>query len=236
MAGAGRQQRQLVDVRPDHRVCEIEVVARQQVEQPGAVRAAEQPRNRGMRDVAVDEQHGAVDFHRDAQREVERRERLAFGRQRGGHHHQVAVAHARARLSQRIADDRPLQHAEFVGDLRFRRVGRHEAAGLELREIEIDVALDPVGRALRRDVRVGEWIRMCGARRPGMVRRRACIERAHDRLGRGRRIRRPRFHALRELGSRTLQLFQALGRLLDQAHRGILTRHVPSVPQWRTLP
>ena len=80
MPRSRRQQRQLLDVRLDERVGEVEIVARQQVEQARAVRRADDLRDRRMRDVAVDEQHRAVDLGRDAEREIERRERLAFRR------------------------------------------------------------------------------------------------------------------------------------------------------------
>ena len=59
---------------------------------PGAAGEPSSAGKRGMRDVAVDEQHRVVEFHRDAHREVDRGEGLAFAGQRAGHHDQVAVA------------------------------------------------------------------------------------------------------------------------------------------------
>ena len=48
------------------RVGDIEIVAREQVEESGRSDDTEQARQRRMRDVAVDQQHRVVEFHRDA--------------------------------------------------------------------------------------------------------------------------------------------------------------------------
>ena len=54
---------------------------------------------------------------------------------RAGHHDEIPVLALRI-PAEGIANDRPLDDPELVGDLRFRRVGSHVAARCELLQID----------------------------------------------------------------------------------------------------
>ena len=129
---------------------DVHVVACQQVEQSRLVRDAQEPRQRRVCDVAVDQQHRMVEFHGHAHGQVQRGEGLALSGQRAGHHDQVLILALGASPSQRVADDRALDDAEFVGGLRRGHVRGHIAACSELAQIDLD---SPVRRAHRRALR-----------------------------------------------------------------------------------
>ena len=127
MRASAQQDRQLLDVGLEHHVAQVDAVVDEHVEQATRRRQAEHLGQRRPRDVGVDQKHRVVELHRDAHREVERGEALALAGQRARDHDQVAVLDRRSALARGIEDQRALDDAEFVGDLRARRIGRDDA-------------------------------------------------------------------------------------------------------------
>ena len=173
-----------------------------------------------MRDVAVHKQHAAVVFHRDAHRQIDRCESLAFARQRARYHHEVTVFDAFVTLADRVADDRPLDDAKLVRHLRLREIGRHEAKHAELLEIEMRFAnRRPGGRSICRDCAVGMDRARTEQTGFGALR----FHRSDDRFGKrrvaagpGRLRRRKRF--VGQLDAGATKLLQSSCGIFDQAH------------------
>jgi hypothetical protein len=87
-------------------------------------------------DVGIDQQHGAIHFHRHRNREVDRTETLALARQRTGDHDEIAVLDPRGALAERIGDERALDDAEFLGDLALLGVRRDHAHAMQPRQVD----------------------------------------------------------------------------------------------------
>ena len=87
--------------------------------------------------LGIDEQHGVVELHRHADGEVDGAEGLALARHRAGDHDQVGVIDARGADVGSVAQQRPLDDAEFLGDRGARLLGRDHALGGQ--HVEVDV-------------------------------------------------------------------------------------------------
>ena len=137
---------------------------------------------------SVDEQHGAVELGRDAEREVERRERLAFRRQRARHHHEVAVLDARRRpRALRMIGRLMTRNSSAICD--DRGIGRDESARLEPREVDVDAPDDrhaPRGSRRRAGCLARPVVRATRAGDADASRR---LERQHRACASGRRSR-----------------------------------------------
>ena len=138
-----------------------------------------------MGNLAIDQQHRMVDFHRDAHREVECGEGLSLAGQRARDHHQRAIPGAGSRRATRIAQYRPFDDAELICNLRLRRIRRHVAERFQPLEIDFDPRPCRARRRGRQGSSSGStpvlrWPLQRGAR---IVR--SGVERAHHRFRRG---------------------------------------------------
>ena len=134
-------------------------VAGEQVEQPlGACGRWSHLHEAWIGDVRVDQKHRAVDFQGDAHRQIERDEALALGRNRAGDHDEIGALGPRTGALARIPDDRTLDHAKLVGDLRTLRLRRDEPGRGQRLEVDLHHLAAPA-----RFGTAGSWLR--GARR-----------------------------------------------------------------------
>ena len=107
---------------------------------PGPGGQAQHAQDRRPGHVGIDQHDGVVQFGGDAHRQVHRGEALALAGHGAGHHDQVAVGQRRGAPAHGVADQRALDDAVLVGDVRARCVGRDDAGGLEHGQVEFDAA------------------------------------------------------------------------------------------------
>ena len=136
MLRARGENREVLDIRRHEYVIDREAAVGEELEQPGFGGRTQDVRYVWMSNVAVDQDHRRVVFHSDTHREVDGGVRLAFARQRTGHHHEVTVADFRR--PERIAHDRPLDDAELVGERRLRCVRSEEGLAFQRSEVDLE--------------------------------------------------------------------------------------------------
>ena len=112
-------------------------LAAQQIGQAFIGRRHEHVAHRRTDDVGVDQKHLQTAFRRQAQRQIDGGEGLAFAGQRAGHHDQIADRGAGLRVAD-LLQQPALDAAEFVGDRRCHIVRRDQPVLAQGAEVQTD--------------------------------------------------------------------------------------------------